>query len=190
VDKKTLRRQALLQRNSLQKEEVRHKSREIARQLLGLPEYIKARTVFIYLSFGNEVDTRQIIERAWQEGKRVVVPVCLPEDKTLLLSELRSYAEIAPGTWNIPEPKAEHQRPVPPSEIDLAVIAGLAFDKRGYRLGYGVGYYDRFLPQLAPTCPKVALAYQFSLTDRLPAEAHDVPMDLIITEEAIYRIKA
>jgi len=188
MEKRQLRQLALARRASLSGNEIQAKSTNIIKRLLGLPAYGQARTIFTYLSFQNEVATQRFISGAWLQQKRIVVPVCQPSDKSLLLSELHSFSELAAGTWNIPEPKREFQHPVNPLEIDLAVITGLAFDGRGYRLGYGAGYFDRFLPKLAPSCPIVALTYEFTLCETLPNEPHDIPVDYIITEDNTYKI--
>jgi len=182
VEKKLLRQQAQKRRESLNWLEVQGKSHEITQRVLLLPEYKKARVVMVYLAINNEVDTHAIILNAWQQKKKVLIPVCQPASKTLMLSELRSLDELIPGTWGIPEPKKEYLRLTEPQETELAIIPGLAFDIHGTRLGYGAGYFDRFLPNLPANCPKVAITYELSLTEYLPRESHDIPMDYIITE--------
>lgn len=185
MNKNLLRQQAMKMRNSLNSLEVQGKSHEISQLFLSLPLYREVPSILSYLSFGSEIDTTAIIKNAWLRGKRVLVPVCQTKDKTLLISELRSLNELSPGTWGIPEPKKEYLRPVSPSEIGLAIIPGLAFDSRGHRLGFGAGYYDRFLSTLPSECPKIALAYNFQIVEFIPNEAHDVPVDLIVTEKRI-----
>jgi 5-formyltetrahydrofolate cyclo-ligase len=102
----------------------------------------------------------------------------------LLAIEIKSLDELSPGTFGILEPAGE--KGISPEEIDLVVVPGVAFDKRGNRMGYGAGYYDSFLPKLRPEVKKVAVAFEIQVTDSLPAEEHDVKMDLIITENTIY----
>ncbi|MFY9175484.1 MAG: 5-formyltetrahydrofolate cyclo-ligase [Peptococcia bacterium] len=189
MDKQLLRQQARKKRDSLSWLEVQGKSHEISQRLIMMPEYQQADVVMLYLSFENEVDTKGLIITSWKQKKKVVIPVCQPADKTILVSELHSFDELTPGTWNISEPKKEFLRPIPASRIDLAIIPGLAFDVRGNRLGYGAGYYDRFLPNLSPNCAKIALSYEMTMQEFLPTEAHDVPMDYIITEAKIYKVK-
>lgn len=188
MEKKLLRQQALKQRKSLNSLEVQGRSHEIAQRLLFLPEYQKAQNILVYMSFDNEVDTRAIITNAWQQKKRVLVPICHTSDKSMQISELCNFSELAPGTWGIPEPKKDCLRLAEPAVVDAAIIPGVAFDKRGYRLGHGGGYYDRFLTKLAPGCPKIALAYEFMIREYLPNEIHDVPMDYIVTEKEVYKI--
>lgn len=180
-----LRQEVLSKREALTRSEVEEKSLAAARQVLNLPQYLKAWTLLVYLPFRNEMDTMMIIETAWQQQKKVLVPVCRPHDKSLVLSQLASLDELAPGTWGIPEPKAGCLRPLPGSCVDLALLPGVAFDSRGQRLGYGGGYFDRFLPSLRPDCPRLALAYDFQILDSLPAERHDEPVDIIVTESRV-----
>lgn len=186
MDKMLLRQEMDGKRKMLTQAEIQDKTKKIAQRLFSLPHFQNASAVFIYLAFKNEVRTDNIIEKAWQQKKKVLVPVCRKKDKNLLLSELHSFSELGPGTWNIPEPRLEYLRPVSPFIADLAVIPGLAFDSRGYRLGYGAGYYDRFLPQLSPECPVIALAYDFQVLESVPSEPHDMPVDMIITEKKTY----
>ena len=188
MDKKTLRENFLKQRESLSWLEVQGKSHEATQRLLLLPEYKKAETILIYLAFKKELDTSAFIQTAWQQKKRIVVPVCQPLERKLLLSQLLSFNELTPGTWGILEPKAEFLRPVPVQQIDLLIIPGLAFDSQGYRLGYGGGYFDRFLPTIRQGCTKVGLAYDFQLLAELPREPHDTAIDIIVTESRTYYV--
>ncbi|MFZ5753176.1 MAG: 5-formyltetrahydrofolate cyclo-ligase [Bacillota bacterium] len=189
MDKKTLRKTLLKRRESLSWLEVQGKSHEITQRVLFLPEYKKAETILIYLAYNKELDTSAIMQTAWQQKKKIVVPVCQPRDRSLLLSELLDFNELAPGTWGILEPKAEFLRPVPVQNIDLLIIPCVAFDREGYRLGYGGGYFDRFLPAIRSDCTKVGLAYDFQLLDELPREPHDTAVDIIITESRTYYVK-
>lgn len=189
MEKTILRQKIINKRNDLLLTEVHSKSKCAAENFLSLPQYQKADTILVYLSYNNEIDTSSIIKDAWYQQKKVLVPVCQKEDKSLLLSELTCFSEIGLGTWNIPEPRKEFIRPTPPKEVSLAIIPGLAFDTQGYRLGYGAGYYDRFLPRLDPDCPLIALAYDFQVIEHIPYEQHDVPVDIIVTEKRIHKVR-
>ncbi|MCR4443072.1 MAG: 5-formyltetrahydrofolate cyclo-ligase [Peptococcaceae bacterium] len=188
AEKKSLRQKMQEMRQSLTALEIETKSRQAASLLLQLSEYRLARTLLAYLPIRGEVDTIPLIITAWQQQKRVVVPTCLP-GRRLALSELRSLDELAAGTFGIPEPKAEFLRKVPPGQVDLALLPGVAFDLSGGRLGYGGGYYDRFLGSLRPGCPKIGLAYEFQLVSVLPAEEHDLPVDMVVTDRQVYRCR-
>lgn len=175
-------------RKNLNTLEVQGKSHEATQRFIVLPEYKNAKTIFTYLAFKNEIDTNPLIQNAWQQKKNIVVPICQKKTKNMLLSRLDSFSELQPGTWDIPEPKMEYIRPVAPEQIDLVIIPGIAFDFNGNRLGYGGGYYDRFLPILPKHCCKVVLAYDFQIIHSVPIDKHDIPVDIIISENNIYRL--
>jgi len=163
-------------------------SRRIAARLAALPEYAAARTVLFYVSFRSEVGTREMLAEAWRAGKRVAVPYCT--GGRLELVNIDDPDELAPGTLGIPEPRPElrsrPERRIAPGEPDLIVVPGLAFDRQGNRLGHGQGYYDKLLPLVRPDAALVALAYECQLVDAVPHLAHDVPVQKIVTERAVY----
>lgn len=181
--KKELRRIFLKTRSELAAEDIIEKSAKIMSRLFSLSEFRGAKTIMFYVDAGNEVKTRDGLTKALSEGKRVVVPK-VKKGYGLLAIEIKSLDELSPGTFGILEPAGE--KGISPEEIDLVVVPGVAFDKRGNRMGYGAGYYDSFLPKLRPEVKKVAVAFEMQVTDSLPAEEHDVKMDLIITENTIY----
>lgn len=164
-------------------------SRRIFEQLTALSEYVHARAMMVYLDVRSEVRTRWFLPTAWAEDKRVVVPYC--DNGDIELFRLQSIDELAPGTMGVMEPKPElrhrQDRKVEPTELDLIVMPGLAFDRHGGRLGYGKGYYDRFLHQLRDDATKLALCFECQLFPEIPVLAHDVRMDRVITENAIYQ---
>jgi 5-formyltetrahydrofolate cyclo-ligase len=163
-------------------------SRVICGKLAELPQYAAARTLMIYVDFGSEVRTRPFFPIAWGDGKRLVVPYCV-EDR-LELFELKNLAELLPGTLGILEPAAvwreRADRRVEVAELDLVAVPGLAFDRRGGRLGQGKGYYDRFLPRVRPDALRVALAFECQVLPEVPMLPQDVRVDKIITEKAVY----
>ena len=185
TEKKIMRQKMLAQRSLLTFTEMEEKSVNAAKLLYSLPHFNNAFSILIYLPIRNEVNTQSIIEKSWQQKKTVLIPVCLP-DRTLLLSELRSFDDVEKGFFNIPEPKPETLRPIPVDQVDIAILPGLAFDYRGQRLGYGGGYFDTLLPLLKPGCTKIALAYDFQLLDKIPASGYDAAVDIIITEKKVY----
>jgi len=164
-------------------------SRQIFQQLTALPEYTGARTVMLYLDFLSEVRTRWFLPTAWSEGKHVVVPYC--ENGEIELFRLDHVGELAPGTIGVLEPRRELRghgdRKVDRSEPDLIVIPGLAFDRRGGRLGYGKGYYDRFLHRIRGDATRLAVCFECQMFPEIPCLAHDVRMDMVVTEKTIYR---
>ena len=163
-------------------------SREIGRRLLALPEYAAAATVMFYVHRPVEVHTQPLLISARQTGKRVVVPYCTGGRLALFL--LESPDELAPGVLGILEPIAALRdragRSVAPSELDLVVTPGVAFDRRGGRLGHGKGYYDALLTHVRPEAPLVGLAFECQLLPEVPMLPHDVYMNQVITEKGIY----
>jgi len=184
-EKKLLRQKILAQRSALTPIEVEEKSALIAGHLLAAPEFAGAAALLIYLPIKNEVLTQAIIAAAWENKKTVLIPVCLPARK-LLLSRFESFDEVVKGAFDILEPRPDFMRPVPAARADLAVLPGLAFNRKGQRLGYGGGYFDNLLPTLKPGCRKIALAYDFQLVRELPTAEHDAAVDIIITESGIH----
>jgi len=164
-------------------------SRQIFEQLVALPEYARARTLMFYLDIRHEVRTRWFVPTAWNEGNRVVVPCC--EDGEIELFRLDRFDELLPRTMGVLEPKPELRsqpdKMIEPSQLDFIVVPGLAFDRRGGRLGYGKGYYDRLLHQVRPDAAKVAVCFECQLFPEIPLLPHDIRMDLVVTEKAVYR---
>jgi 5-formyltetrahydrofolate cyclo-ligase len=167
-------------------------SRAIFQRLVALPEYAFARTLMLYLDVRSEVRTRSFVPTAWQEGKRVVVPYC--KDGKIELFRLDHLDELAPGIMAVPEPKPELRgcadRSIDPSELDVIVVPGLAFDRRGGRLGYGKGYYDKLLHQIRNDARKVAVCFECQLVPEVPLLPHDIRMDMIVTENSVYHVHA
>lgn len=184
--KKTIRDEIIQSRLQLSQEVVTVKSEAIAGRVFSLPAWEKARTVMVYVAFRHEVETAGIIARGLEEGKRVAIPVCKKDPLRLIPSELKEYpGDLAPGTWGILEPRADTFRPMAPQEIDLVLVPGVAFDEMGNRLGYGAGYYDRFLRDLKPGAVTAALAYELQIRKDICPEVHDQPVQLVITEERV-----
>lgn len=185
--KAELRKQVLQARNSLTKAEINKKSLVICDKLKEIEGFTQADTIMAYLPFRNEVDITSLFNALWSGSKRIVIPVCDPVSIKLIPSLLLDIThDLTPGTWGILEPKPEAMRPVDPTEIDFVIVPGVAFDPAGNRLGYGGGYYDRFLPRLKMGTPKVAVAFQLQILDALVPGEFDVPMDMVITEEQAY----
>ncbi len=176
-------RSMLLRRLKQQKEDDRRRSSEvIRRKVFRLKAFRQATTVCCYVALPYEVQTWRMIEEMLAKGKRVVVPVTRLRPKRLELSEVRDpAAELVRGRFNVWEPVPSARRPVPEREVDLALVPGIAFDRRGHRLGHGHGYFDRFLSRLPQTTPTVGLAFRFQLLDRLPSAAHDRTVQTVLS---------
>lgn len=179
--KKALRQKILDKRNALTEEEIRKKSVEVKRRLYTLAEFEDADKVCVYVSVNSEAHTHDIIKENLK-GKQVIVPKVSGDE--LLLCELRSFDELQEGNFCILEPGEE--RRVFPHDIDCVVVPGVAFDREGFRIGYGRGYYDRVLSEV--TCPKIGLAFDLQIIDEVPFEEHDIPVDIIVTETKVIKI--
>ena len=174
----TLRRRLKRQKE----EERRSRSEAIRRKVFRLTAFRRARTVCCYVALPYEVQTWRMIEEMLSQGKRVAVPIMQPRTKRLQLSEVREpAAELSRGRFGVWEPVPSARRPVPLRDLDLVLVPGVAFDRRGHRLGHGHGYFDRFLARVPKTTPTVGLAFRFQLLDRLPTAAHDRAVQTVLT---------
>lgn len=181
--KQHLRREMRRLRDSLSCEERSERSRRILERLRGLPCYHEARMVLFYASFGSEVDTWEGMDRALQYGKRVALPQVKEDSGCLLAIEVKDLkGTLKIGYRGIPEPKGGEDTGLRGEDIGLILVPGLAFDHRGYRLGYGRGFYDRFLSGLSVRPPALGLAFDFQLIEELPISSTDFPLDGILTE--------
>ncbi len=187
--KRKLREKMLNIRESMPPWQRRDYSCRIKEGLLRLKLFKDAVNVMAYIAFKNEVETLPLIEYCIRKNKRIIVPVCIKETRKLLLSELRDpKKELRPGTYNVPEPAPEYIRPFPRESIDIILVPAVAFDKLGFRLGYGGGYYDRFfneLDSLTDKVPSVGLAFESQVIQKVPVEFTDRPVDFVITENEL-----
>lgn len=151
-----------------------------------MTSYRKARVLLCYAAFDGEVETRPVLRAALAAGKRVAVPVMRP-GRRLALQEIRcARRDLARrGRFGVPEPVLRRQGRVQPGELNLAVVPGVAFDRRGGRLGRGKGYFDRFLARVPARVPRVGLAFSFQMVRALPSEPHDRPVCAVVTERGV-----
>ncbi len=185
----SLRRERLALRDGLDPRERRQKSGRIRERLAASLRIGGAEHIFIYINFRSEVETMELIRSLIADGKQVSVPLTLLDESRLLAVGLTDPdSQLAPGCYGIPEPTAEQvsSATVDPATIDTVVVPGSVFDRTGGRLGYGGGFYDRFLVQSAPRAVRVALAFELQLVERVPMEPHDQYMDFLITENELY----
>ena len=191
LTKSELRKDVLKLRGAMSPEELKVKSDSVISRLQGLDEYRQARVVMAYVDFRNEVQTGALIESCLTGGKRICVPITDIAAKVLTPSEIKDFpGDLVPGAWGILEPRQECVRPLDPGEIDLVVVPGVAFDTNGDRLGYGGGFYDRFLPRTRTGTVFVALAFELQVRDNVYPGPHDCPMHILLTEERVLRFKS
>ncbi|MGD9721144.1 MAG: 5-formyltetrahydrofolate cyclo-ligase [Pirellulales bacterium] len=184
--KKAIREQAHANRRAQEhKDEL---SAEICGKFAALPQFDAARCVLAYIDVRTEVRTRQFLPDLLASGKRIAVPYCVND--VLELFELSNMDELAIGMYKILEPKPELRelpdKRVDVRDVDLIMVPGVAFDRRGARMGHGFGYYDKLLEHARPDASLVALAFECQLFPEIPTQPHDIFMDKIITEQAIY----
>ena len=185
--KTDLRARIKRQRRSLAPNEVAERSGRVATALEEWPFYEEACTILFYASFQNEVDTFCLMSRALEAGKRVVLPRVQVVGKRLHLHRVKSLENnLESGPYGIKSPASGCPK-VAPSDLDLMVLPGLAFDRQGFRLGFGGGYYDRLLESLNPEIITVGLAYEFQVVDEVPHEDHDQPVQYVATEGEVFR---
>lgn len=141
--------------------------------------YRNAKSIYGYLPYNQEVRTVQMLEQAIRDGKRVAVPKCYGEEMRFIWMD--DLTQVAPGYANIPEPIADG--PIADDETALVLMPGLAFDPQGHRIGYGGGFYDRFLAQ-EPNHPTLALCYGFQMVEKLETESFDIPVDQVLWADA------
>ncbi|GKV54294.1 5-formyltetrahydrofolate cyclo-ligase [Sporosarcina sp. NCCP-2222] len=159
------------------------KSAAICKRFIESDYFARAHTIGVTLSRFPEVDTRPIIEEGWRLGKRIVVPRCLPSTREMDFREITSFDCLETVYMNLKEPIVEQTIAVDRSNIDLQIVPGVVFSNEGYRIGFGGGYYDRYLQEFAGDL--VSLAFACQTGKRIPVESHDIPVDTIITEEGI-----
>ena len=164
--------------------DVRAKSAAIWERLSVLSEFSTVAQLLIYVSTGNEADTHGLIRQLLAMGRRVCVPRFEPATRCYVASQVHDFdADLATGKFGILEPRPEAIRPAALDQIGAVLVPGLAFDGTGNRLGRGFGHFDRLLRQTSGV--KIALAFDFQVLDEVPAEAHDVRLDFIVTETRV-----
>lgn len=181
--KKNLRREMKTLRKSIPREEKAELDRKICENFFASDIYKNAETILTFISFGDEPDTREILKRAWQDKKITAVPRCMPESRMAfyIINDMNDCTE---GAYGIPEPSGKC------SEADLAegniicLVPGLAFDRKGGRLGYGGGYYDRFLSS-HPNIKTFGYCMEMFVTEEVPMEDTDVKLRGLITDKTV-----
>ena len=175
MDKKALRAEIRAKKRAMTAQEIEEKSAALAKAFYETAEYKNAKTIYGYLPYNQEVRTTQMLAHALADGKQVAVPkVYGDEMKFILLSDL---SQVAKGYAGIPEPIADG--PVAADPTALVLMPGLDFDPDGHRLGYGGGFYDKFLAA-EPDHPTLALCYDFQMLPHLDTESYDIPVDRVL----------
>lgn len=183
-NKKNIRKSIIAKRD-LKKEENSLNDSKIFNNLISLNSYKRAKKVFVYIGFGSEINTKSLIEIMLKEGKEVFVPKVLEEEMIAL--KITSLNNLIESKFKILEPVGE-KSDIDGEEFDLIIMPGVAFDRSGNRIGYGKGYYDKYLKDVKSDIKKIALAYELQLIEEIETEEHDLKVDSIITENEIIDI--
>jgi len=185
--KSALRKMVLGQREAMDAGARAALSRAITLDIAALDAYRRSRVVMAYVSFGSEFQTGDVIRHVLDAGKTLVLPRINRARRALEIYEVREpVRDLEPGGWGILEPRPDRCARVEMDIVDVVLVPGLAFDARGWRLGYGGGYYDRLLGGLTARPPLVAGAFEAQMVGAVPIGAHDVPMDIVVTEGGRY----
>ena len=175
MDKKELRRQIRELKRAMTSEQIDAASARLGELFLNCAQYKEAKTIYGYLPYNQEVRTVPMLEQAMKDGKRVAVPKCYGEEMRFIYMD--DLSKVEKGYANIPEPIADD--PVADDKTALVLMPGMAFTKDGKRMGYGGGFYDKFLAS-EPDHPTVALCYDFQMVEDLPTEDYDIPVDCVL----------
>ena len=181
LKKHTIRQAMLRRRERFPAHEWKLCSQQIYTHLWQWSVFQKARVVHIYVNMHREVETNSIIRQCWHTGKTVVVPYLVPQSSDLGYSILSEFDQLFTGTFNLREPFPKTRVPVDLESIDLVIVPGVAFDRKGGRLGHGRGYYDRFLSGFVAFF--LGICFSFQVIRELPQSSHDIPMHEILTED-------
>lgn len=182
-DKKSLRLFYKKLRNEMSFQEKEMRDIRIYEKLTQLDEYKNSESVLVYVSSAIEVDTHKIIEYSFKKNKRVLAPRCIPNTNLMEFYEISSFDDLESGAFGIMEPKDKCKRIKTFSSDSCCIVPALAYDKRGYRLGFGKGFYDRFLDKYDGK--KIGLCYNSCVTERLPSDDFDKAADCVITDRYI-----
>ncbi|MBO0959501.1 5-formyltetrahydrofolate cyclo-ligase [Neobacillus sp. MM2021_6] len=161
-------------------------SYKVADRLFKDEDFEKANVIGITVSKQPEVDTYQIIRKAWELGKQIAVPKCHPKDKRLSFRTLTEFSQLETVYYGLLEPIEAKTTEVPAKQMDLLIVPGLAYTMEGYRLGFGGGYYDRYLPNF--TGKTLSLAFEHQIIPNFPVENHDIPVSKIITNSRTIKL--
>lgn len=175
MNKQELRKAIRARKRAMTPEEIERRSQALCRKFLQSEAYQRARTLYGYLPYNQEVRTVPMLVQALKDGKQVAVPKVYGDEMKFILME--DLSTVEKGYAGIPEPVADE--PVACDETALVLMPGLAFDPQGHRIGYGGGFYDKFLAR-EPNHPTLALCYDFQMLQQLETEEFDIPVDLVL----------
>ena len=175
MDKQALRKEIREKKRAMTEQQIVTASQKLGEMFLASDAYKQAETIYGYLPYNQEVRTVPMLQQALLDGKKVAVPKCYGDEMRFIY--LDDLSKVEKGYCGIPEPIADE--PIADDQTALVLMPGLAFDPQGHRMGYGGGFYDKFLEK-EPGHPTLALCYDFQMLDHLETEAHDIPVDTVL----------
>lgn len=185
MKKEILRREIKERRDNISLKLRKEKSKKIKEFLFSTDEFKKAKTVMFYITYGSEVMTEDMIEGSLERGKKVALPKCLKDEKKIIPLEIKNISrDLERGAFGIREPK-RGTKIIQTQEINLVIVPGVAFDRKGTRLGYGGGFYDKFLKNLPDSSRFIGLAFQEQVVKSIPRAARDIMLHKIITDQGV-----
>lgn len=184
--KNNLRKNMLHKRRNMNTQNINSFSNKIMSTIMGLPQFKNSKNIMLYISFNNEVDTHPLATWCLANGKTVIAPYCLQNQRKIIPFEINNLTnDLTKSTFGVMEPKHNILKQAIMCDIDLIIVPGVIFDIHGNRIGFGAGYYDRFLSNKTKTTTIIGIAYDYQIIDSVPTDKYDIPMDFIITEKRI-----
>ena len=182
-----LRAEKLSLRDTLSDEVRQFKSDAMFRKLTSLREYAQADSILYFMNFRSEIATIPIIQKALADGVLVSLPLTITKPRALRAYGVHNlHSDVQLGYQDIPEPNPDICQEIAPTSLDVVIVPGSVFDKRGGRMGYGGGYYDRFLAHRAPQAIRIGVCFELQMEDKIALEPHDQLLDFIVTEDCVY----
>ena len=182
--KADLRKEMLQLRKNMETRDVSSFSNKIISAIMELPEFINSKNIMLYLSFNKEVNTYPLARWCLDNGKTVIAPYCIQSKREIVPYIITNLiGDLTKSTFGVMEPKQDILEKVNIEDIDLIIVPGVVFDENCNRIGFGAGYYDRFLPKKLKNTPAIGIAYDYQIIDKVPTNEYDVPLDYIITQE-------
>ncbi|ADQ15059.1 5-formyltetrahydrofolate cyclo-ligase [Halanaerobium hydrogeniformans] len=189
LTKDKLRKYHLDKRSKITFEKINKWSKKICDKFLSLDELNNVQKIMSYISMRKEVNTYPLLESLIEKGFKVYAPYTIKKEGTLGAAQIDDLdLDLQDGVFGVQEPKRELRNKAVPDDLDIIIVPGAVYTKDGYRIGYGGGYYDKFLAEHGQNALKVAFCYDYFIIDDFPVEDHDIAVDLIITENQIIKI--
>lgn len=182
MNKNVLRKEMKEKRRTLDVKKRKELSKQVIAKLIASNDYKNSKNIFVFVSFGTELFTHDFIKNSISSGKNIYIPFIDEEKNIMYASKLNSFDDLELGYYNILAQPVEKINIVDPKLLDLVLVPGLIFGENFYRIGYGGGYYDKFLSQESVTAKKIGICFDFQLVEHVDFEPHDVSLDEIITD--------